>query len=66
MTAAGSEFGLLPSNVGQPMYFGSGLFSGKHIRVELQELQQADLGRKYNKFMIPIRESLLIHGIQVR
>jgi hypothetical protein len=53
MTTVGSESGLLPSNVGQPMYFDSGLFSGRHIRVELKELQQAQLGRKYSKFMIP-------------
>jgi hypothetical protein len=49
-----SEFQLLPGNVGQPVYVNSGLFSGQYIRLELQELQQADLGRKCNIFMFPL------------
>jgi len=44
-----SEFQLLPGNIGQPVYINSGSFSGQYIRVELHELQQADLGRKYAK-----------------
>ncbi|KAF8161217.1 velvet factor-domain-containing protein [Crassisporium funariophilum] len=35
--------------IGHPMPFTSGQFTGRTIRVELQELQKADSGRKYAK-----------------
>ena len=34
-------------NIGAPLNFSTGQFSGKHVRAELIELQKADLGRKY-------------------
>jgi hypothetical protein len=54
------EFQPIPGNIGQPMYINSGLFSGQYIRVELQELQQADLGRKCNTFIHSVYKLLLI------
>ncbi|KAF8345946.1 velvet factor-domain-containing protein [Amanita rubescens] len=35
--------------IGSPVTFLSGKFSGKTVRTELQEIQKADLGRKYAK-----------------
>ncbi|KAK7460799.1 hypothetical protein VKT23_008728 [Stygiomarasmius scandens] len=35
--------------MGRPIRFTSGQFSGRTIRAELQEIQKADLGRKYAK-----------------
>lgn len=55
-----SEFQLLPGNIGQPVYMNSGSFTGQYIRVELHELQQADLGRKCYIIMDSVSESLLI------
>ncbi|KDR75763.1 hypothetical protein GALMADRAFT_140370 [Galerina marginata CBS 339.88] len=36
-------------NIGDPVTFVSGQFAGRTIRVELQELQKAESGRKYAK-----------------
>ncbi|THU88104.1 hypothetical protein K435DRAFT_680440 [Dendrothele bispora CBS 962.96] len=36
-------------HVGHPIRFTSGQFSGRTIRAELEEIQKADLGRKYAK-----------------
>ncbi|TFK52995.1 hypothetical protein OE88DRAFT_1627638 [Heliocybe sulcata] len=35
------------SSIGQPVEFVAGQFAGQTMRAELQELQKADLGRKY-------------------
>lgn len=51
--ALGSESAPL-QGIGQPTYLNSGPFSGQYIRVELQELQQADLGRKCNISMFSV------------
>ncbi|CDO68197.1 hypothetical protein BN946_scf184938.g49 [Trametes cinnabarina] len=37
----------VPSHIGQPVRFDAGLLAQRTIRVELQEIQKADLGRKY-------------------
>ncbi|CCM04496.1 uncharacterized protein FIBRA_06676 [Fibroporia radiculosa] len=36
-----------PSSISGPFYFVSGQFAGRTLRAELEELQKADLGRKY-------------------
>jgi hypothetical protein len=33
--------------IGKPIHFTGGQFSGRTVRIELQEIQQATLGRKY-------------------
>ncbi|KAF8909637.1 velvet factor-domain-containing protein [Gymnopilus junonius] len=33
--------------IGKPIYFSSGPFQGRTVRMELQEIQKANLGRKY-------------------
>ncbi|KAF8964749.1 velvet factor-domain-containing protein [Flammula alnicola] len=33
--------------IGRPVYFSTGPYNGKTIRMELHEIQKADLGRKY-------------------
>jgi hypothetical protein len=33
--------------IGRPIVFATGQFTGRAIRAELREIQQADLGRKY-------------------
>ncbi|KAI0351933.1 hypothetical protein OH77DRAFT_1523819 [Trametes cingulata] len=47
MAAAYPRPQVVPSDIGQPVSFSSGLFAGRTIRVELEEIQKADLGRKY-------------------
>ncbi|RDB24850.1 hypothetical protein Hypma_007778 [Hypsizygus marmoreus] len=42
-------FDLEPSIIGQVMHYISGQFTGQDIRIELEELQKADIGRKYAK-----------------
>lgn len=36
-----------PSPIGSPITFRTGPFAGLTLRVKLEELQKADLGRKY-------------------
>ncbi|KAI0372689.1 hypothetical protein BV20DRAFT_963751 [Pilatotrama ljubarskyi] len=38
---------IVPSDIGRPVTFSSGLCAGRTVRVELEEIQKADLGRKY-------------------
>ncbi|CAA7259065.1 unnamed protein product [Cyclocybe aegerita] len=38
-----------PTAIGEPVTFSSGQFTGRTLRVELQELQKAESGRKYAK-----------------
>ncbi|KAI0642434.1 velvet factor-domain-containing protein [Trametes meyenii] len=38
---------IVPSHIGDPVSFVTGLFGGHTIRVELEEIQGAELGRKY-------------------
>lgn len=40
------SFQPFPATVGQPIVFSFGQFTGSTIRMELNELQKADLGRK--------------------
>ncbi|KAI0372687.1 hypothetical protein BV20DRAFT_978121 [Pilatotrama ljubarskyi] len=38
---------IVPSDIGQPVSFSGGIFAGRTVRAELEEIQKADLGRKY-------------------
>lgn len=40
------DYGTKVPDIGHPMHFVSGQFSGQSIRAELQETQKAELGRK--------------------
>ncbi|PPQ93803.1 hypothetical protein CVT25_013512 [Psilocybe cyanescens] len=44
-----TRIGLEAPNIGDPMTFAMGQFAGRTIRVELEELQKAESGRKYAK-----------------
>ncbi|KAH9477943.1 putative velvet family sexual development regulator [Psilocybe cubensis] len=37
------------SPIGRPMYLSSGPLAGRTVRMEIQEIQQAELGRRYGK-----------------
>ncbi|KAH9485023.1 putative velvet family sexual development regulator [Psilocybe cubensis] len=44
-----TRIGLQAPIIGEPMTFATGQFAGRTIRVELEELQKAESGRKYAK-----------------
>lgn len=49
---AGPDGGSHNSNhIGKPTYITSGQFQGQTIRVELEELQKAERGRKYTRWV---------------
>lgn len=43
----GTNEGAFITRPGQPITFSTGQFAGETVRVELQELQKADSGRKF-------------------
>lgn len=47
------------SFINKPIHYGSGQFRGRIIRIELDEVQKADLGRKHDRPFVVVCTPLM-------